>query len=296
MAKPENTVGTGIRLRGAPRTGRPWLASAGLFSLALAAGCNRTHSADVVATVNGHAIMRADMDRRYQEQLGQTPGQLPSPEQADQLRLSVVNNLITQEILEQRAAKMNLTATAEEVNAKLADLKAHYTDQQFTESLAASHRTLDELKLELRHQVTIEKLMNKEINSKVTVSDANVTAYYNHQKADFAFIEPMYHLAEIRVTDVPSPQPGNLQGSKATTDAEAKKKVTALKVRLDSGDDFGALAMNYSENPETAPNGGDMGFVPESQLRSNPQVYDQIVKLKAGQFTEVIPLLDGETK
>jgi peptidyl-prolyl cis-trans isomerase SurA len=39
-----------------------------------------------------------------------------------------------------------------------------------------------------------------------------------------------------------------------------------------------------------------MGFVPESQLRSNPQVYDQIVKLKAGQFTDVIPLLDGETK
>ena len=47
------------------------------------AGCNRTHGADVVATVNGHAIVRADMDRMYAAQLGQDEGQQPSPEQAD---------------------------------------------------------------------------------------------------------------------------------------------------------------------------------------------------------------------
>src|ERR1700683_91742 len=80
---------------------------AGLVSLALLAGCNRGHSADVVATVNGHAIMHANMERMYAEQRGQTPGQLPSPEEADQLRLRVVGELIEEEIAEQRAAKLN---------------------------------------------------------------------------------------------------------------------------------------------------------------------------------------------
>jgi peptidyl-prolyl cis-trans isomerase SurA len=98
------------------------------------------------------------------------------------------------------------------------------------------------------------------------------------------------------VTSVPSPQPGNLQGSKATTDVEAKKKIQALKNRLDAGEDFGALAMNFSENPETASNGGDMGFHYESEMRSDPTVYVAVTKLKAGQITEILPLLDAQTK
>ena len=116
------------------------------------------------------------------------------------------------------------------------------------------------MKHDLRRSLTIDKLLNKEINSKITVSDADVANYYNEHKAEFNLIETQYHLAEIRVTDVPSSQPVNLQDSKATTDAEAKKKIQALKNRLDAGDDFGTLAMNYSENPETSSNGGDMGF------------------------------------
>ncbi len=129
----------------------------------------------------------------------------------------------------------------------------------------------------------MNKLLNKEINSKITVTDADVTNYYNQHKAEFNLIETQYHLAQIQVTNMPSAQPGNLQGSKATNDAEAKKKIQALKNRLDSGEDFGALAMNFSEQPETAPNGGDMGFVTaESQMRSDPAIYAAITKLKAG--------------
>jgi peptidyl-prolyl cis-trans isomerase SurA len=162
--------------------------------------------------------------------------------------------------------------------------------------LQASHETLDDLKHDVRRRLTIDKLTNKQITSKVSITDADVTTYYNQHKSDFAFLEPMYRLAEIRVTSVPSPQPGNLQGSKATSDAEAKKKIDALKVQLDAGTDFSALAMNYSENPETANNGGDMGFVSESQLRSDSQVYDAIARLKPGQTTGIMPLIDGQTK
>ena len=283
-------------------TGDGWRAVRGTaadllpIALLVLAGCNRTHGADVVATVNGHAIMRADMDRMYAAQLGQTDAQQPSPEDADSLRLRVVRELIDEEIVEQRAAKMNLTATTEEVDAKLAEMKAPYSEEQFAERLKESGRTLDDVKHDLRRSLTIDKLLNKEINSKVTVSDADIASYYNQHKAEFDLIETQYHLAAIRVTSVPSAQPGNLQGSKATTDAEAKKKIEALKNRLDSGEDFGAIAMNFSEDPSTASSGGDMGFVPESQLRSDPTVGAAILKLKPGQMTEIFPLIDAQSK
>jgi peptidyl-prolyl cis-trans isomerase SurA len=266
------------------------------IALLLVAGCNHTHNADIVATVNGHAILRSDMDKMYEAQLGQAQGQPTSPEQADSLRLSVVRELIDEEIWLQRAAKMNLTATTEEVDAKLTEMKAPYTEEQFAQQLKESNRTLDDVKHDLRRSLTINKLLNKEINSKVTVSDADIAGYYDQHKAEFDLIETQYHLAVIRVTSVPSSQPGNLQGSKATSDAEAKKKIQALKNQLDSGEDFGVIAMNFSEDPNTSSSGGDMGFVPESQLRSDPTVGAAILKLKPGQITDIFPLIDAQSK
>ena len=263
----------------------------------ISVGCNSGHKADVVATVNGHAIMRSELDKGYQAQLGEAPQQRQLPqEQADSLRLNVLRELIDEEIIEQRATKMNLTATNEEVDAKFAEMKARYPEDQFQERLKASNQTVDDLKRALRRNLTINKLLNKEINSKITVTDADVANYYNQHKAEFNLIETQYHLAQIQVTDIPSAQPGNLQNSKATNDVEAKRKIQALKNRLDSGEDFGTIAMNFSEQPETAPNGGDMGFVGESQLHSDPAIYNAISKLKPGEVTEILPIIDPQSK
>jgi peptidyl-prolyl cis-trans isomerase SurA len=266
-----------------------------LLALAIS-GCKHQVGPDVVATVNGHAIVRADLDRMYQTQLAQSPGQAPSPEAADSLRLNIVRELIDEEIVAQRAAKMNLTPTAEDVDAKLAEIKAPLTEDQFNQQLKASSRTLDDVKHDLRRSMTIDKLINKEINSKVTVSDAEVSKYFNDHKAEFDLNEPVYHLAVIRVTSEPSPQPGNLQGSKATNDADAKKKIQALKNRLDSGEDFGTIAMNFSEDPNTASSGGDMGFARETELRSDPTRGAAILKLAPGHTTDIFPEIDPQTK
>jgi peptidyl-prolyl cis-trans isomerase SurA len=228
------------------------------------AGCNHSHNADVIATVNGHPIMQSELDKSYAAQLGDAQQQKPSQDQADSLRLNLLHVIIDDEIMEQRAAKMNLTATNEEVDAKLAELKARYPEDQFEQKLKATNQTVEDLKHGIRRGLTIDKLLNKEINSKITVTDADVANYFNQHKSEFNLIETTYHLAQIQVTDTPSTQPGNLQGSKATNDAEARKKIQALKNRLDSGEDFGVIAMNFSEQPETTTNGGDMGFVADS--------------------------------
>ncbi len=265
-----------------------------LFTLVLA-GCNRPHQANVVATVNGHPIERAELERYYRGNLGDGQRE-PTPIQASIARLDILRQLIDDEILQQRAAKLNLVATDEEVDAKLGELKAPFTQEEFNQRLKAKNMTLEDLKRQIRRSLTSEKLMNKEINSKINITDADITNYYNDNKAEFNLIEPQYHLAQIVVTSVPSQQPGNLQNNKAMNEAEAKKKIETLHNRLESGEDFGALAANFSEQPATASNGGDMGFIPETQLHADPNVYAAVVKLKPGQITDVLPFTEAGSK
>ena len=178
------------------------------------------------------------------------------------------------------------------MDAKLAEMKAPYSEEQFTQRLTEHHTSVDEVKRDLRRSLTENKLLNKEINSKITVSDGDINSYFQAHKAEFNNIETQYHIAQILVTNAPSPRPGNLQGSKATTDEEARKKISALKNRVDSGEDFGALAMNFSENPQTSSSGGDMGSVSESQLTQTPVLFNALSKLKPGQTTDIMPFPD----
>ncbi len=268
------------------------------FSLALTlAGCTHAHQAGVVATVNGRPILEKDVETLYQTNLGDSQQQ-PSVEQADIVRLNIVRDLIDEEILAQRAAKLNLTASDEEVDSQINEMKAPFTQEEFDKRLAAKHLTLDDLKRDIRRAKTTEKLFNKEINSKINITDADISSYYNAHKADFNLAEPRYHLAQIVVTTSAPPQQQagtNLQNSKASNDAEARKKIEMLRDRLANGEDFGTLAANFSERTDNASSGGDMGFITESQLHSDPDVYNAIQKLKAGQITEVLPLTDPST-
>lgn len=267
-------------------------------ALALAA-CHRTPAPDVVATVNTKQILRAELERQYQIwkiSQGESP-QEPSPEQADLARLELLRQMIDEEILQQRAAKLNVVASDEDVNAALTEKKLPFTQEEFDKQLKQHNETLEDFKDELRRSLTQSKLLNKEIDSKINITDAEISNFYAAHKAEWNYIEPRYNLARIAVTDAPSPQPANLQNNKASSPADAKSKIQALYQKLENGEDFGAVAMNFSEDKDTASNGGDMGFVTESQLHesASPEVYDAISKLKPGQFTPVLPINGGPT-
>src|SRR5579875_1870050 len=81
-------------------------------------GCNRIHKADVLATVNGKPIMKSQVDLLYEANVGKQP-EKPTRVQADIVRLNILSRLINEEILMQRAAKMNLVASNEDVDARL---------------------------------------------------------------------------------------------------------------------------------------------------------------------------------
>ena len=99
------------------------------------------------------------------------------------------------------------------------------------------------------------------------------------------------------MTSTPNPQVHNQKNDKAQNEGDARKKIQMIANRLDSGDDFGALASNYSEDPETSGNGGDLGFTPESSLRNtDPNTRDIVMKLKPGQYSPVIPVVNPMNK
>jgi peptidyl-prolyl cis-trans isomerase SurA len=274
------------------RNSKLWLAGA-LAAVCALAGCNRKESgADVMAKVNGETISRAEVQKYYDNQTAGSP-EKPSGEQEASLRLTILNQLIDDEIMMQRARKLGLLATDEEVDSKLADMKAPFTKEEFERRLKEKNLTEDDFKRDLRRNITREKVLNKEITSKITITDADVTNYYNQHKAEFNFIEPQYHLAQIVITTAPDSQVQNLRNDKAQNEADAKKKAQMLANRLESGEDFATLAMNYSEQPGTSGNGGDMGFIPESSIKPDRAAFDAISKLKQGQFSQPIPLFDA---
>jgi hypothetical protein len=78
-----------------------------------------------MATVNGKDILRAEVEKYYKASLGDNP-QEPSTEQANIVRLSILHQLIEDEILQQRAAKLNLALHARGVR-QAAEATQHYT-------------------------------------------------------------------------------------------------------------------------------------------------------------------------
>ena len=269
----------------------------GAFLLVGLSACNRNSSGgDVMASVNGRKIYRTEVDKYYANQTSGSDQQ-PTGEQAVSLRLSILNELVETEILMQRAEKLGLLATDEEVDRKLNEIKSPYTAEEFNKRLQDKKISLDDFKRDLRRSLTREKVLNKEITSHITITDTDVSGYYNEHKAEFNLIEAQYHLAKIMVSGVGNAQVHNLQNSKAQNDVEARKKIQMIANRLDSGDDFATLAMNYSEDPDTSNNGGDLGMAPESQLAKNPdpvtrEVAAAVMRLKPGQYTPVIPIIN----
>jgi peptidyl-prolyl cis-trans isomerase SurA len=256
----------------------------------------KTGGDDVVASVDGRKILAVDLEKYYENQVAESE-QKPTGEQATSLRLGILRQLIDNEILMRRAEKLGLLATDDEVDRKLSEIKSPFTNEQFDARLKEKKITLEDFKRDVRRSLTVEKVLNKEITSKINISDQDISNYYNSHRSEFNFIETQYHLAHIWVTTTPNPQVHNQKNDKAQNESEARKKIQMIANRLDSGDDFGALAANYSEDSETSSNGGDLGFTPESALHNtDPNTRDIVMKLKPGQYSQVIQVVNPMNK
>ena len=259
--------------------------------LIVAAACRKTAPVDVAAVVNNQRITFAELDKAFQARFD--PSDRSSPDQIMIQKLEILRGLIDNEILRQRAEKLGLTAVDADVETKLNELKAPYTREEFQKQLDAQKITLEDLKQRIRRDLTIQKLFNK-LTFHIDITDAEVAAFYNANKAGFNFAEPQVHMAQILVTPYPDPNVRNLKNDKVQNDEQARKKIQMIEQRLKQGDDFAMLAQNYSEDPATAANGGDLGFVPQSSLDKVPvELRRLILALQPGQLSQIIRSQEG---
>lgn len=274
---------------------RGLMLSALVLALLAVTGCPKSGAAggDVMAKVNSYKIMRSEVDKAFNKQIAGTPQKLTT-EQEQALRLQILQQIINIQLYLQKAEKLGIVATDEEIDNRLN--KSSYTKEEFAKKLQDAGVTEEDVRQDIRRNLIIEKLFNKEIASKVTISDADIQNYYKEHKAQFNVIEPQYYLAHIYVSALPNAPSANIPG-KAQNDAQAKDKIHMIYNRLESGEDFATLAAKYSEDQDTARSGGELGATPESQLKNtDPATRDAVLKLKPNQFTDVIPVINPATQ
>ncbi len=255
--------------------------------------CGNTVPAGVAATVNGRPIYLTEIDSQYKSQFP-TQGEGESQDQVTLRRMEILGSLIDSEIMFQRAEKASLVATDADVTARLTEMRAPYTTEEFDKQMKDWGLTLDKLKERIRKDESVKKLFNKEISSKINISDGDVSNFYNANRGIFNLPEPQVHVAQILVTANPDPNVRNLKNDKAKNDAEARQKIKAIETRLKQGEDFTMVAQNYSEDPATTPNGGDMGFIGESSMdKSSPELKRLVVAMRPGTISPILPGPDG---
>ena len=126
-------------------------------------------------------------------------------------------------------------------------------------------------------------------------SHPTIRQFFESNRAQFNVPETRYRVAQIVVTPVRDRQVRNRANDDATTPEEAQRKVQMLMSRLKEGADFATLAAEHSEDPQTAPQGGALGFIPVSALSQvAPELRKAVVNAKPGNVS-VIPSAGGYT-
>ena len=244
------------------------------------AACSRSGGSSkdtaVAATVNGREIYLREVDSILNQQAkGQgTDITQMSPLELSAGRLQVLDGLIKQEILFQRAEKENLLPKDEEVTQKIEEMKQQsgMTAEQYQNRLRETGQTEQELRDTIRKQLAVNNL-NDRVSSKIgTPSEKEVADFYNSNH-DYYVSGRGVGLAAIIVDPADNGVPNDVKG-----DAEAKNKIDIIYQRLKSGADFATVAREQSEDPQSAQSGGDIGFASEDDLKKNGFPPDLIAK------------------
>ena len=236
-------------------------------------------SADTWALVDGREITRADVEKAYQR--AGNASQTLSEEEILAAKLSLLDDLILQDILIAKARALKVEVADSELDKSFAEAKKNIPDDAFQQELTKRGVTAADMREGLRRELLTQKLIEQEVGSKITVTAEEVSNFFLANRSQFNLAEESYHLAQIVVTPVREPQVANRTGDDAATPQAAAEKVKMLMERLKAGTSFGELAMGYSEDPESAQRGGDLGLVPMSRLKQAPQQLRDVVLTKA---------------
>ena len=248
---------------------RRFAAIAGLFLGLLAPGCRSGSPGGEgagpapVAVVNGEPVSRAAFERELQQlRVGGGEGSGPT----DQLKSSVLDDLVARTLLLQQARARGVEVSPEQVDRAFLALRAEYPGTAFDDLLAQERISMADLRARLRDQLTVEKLFRDEVFSRVQVSDEEVGRFFAEHSAEFDEPERV-HARQIVVR----------------TREEAAKLREEVRRKPAS---FAAVASRSSIGPE-ARRGGDLGWFGKGQ--GMPEVFDVCFRMSPNAISDVVP-------
>jgi peptidyl-prolyl cis-trans isomerase SurA len=243
-------------------------------------------SPDTWAVVDGREIKREQVENAFRRV--QDPAQPLSEEEALTAKLTLLNDLIVQDILLAKARELKVELADTEIDKAFAEAKSNMPDTAFQQELSRRNISSEDMRESVRRELLTQKVIEREVGAKIAVSEQEVTDFFNANRSQFNIPEESYHIAQIVVTPVREPQQANRTGDDAATPQMADAKVKMIMERLQGGASFREVAMDYSEDPESAPRGGDLGFIPVSRLKqAPPALRDAVLKGKPGSATVV---------
>lgn len=225
-------------------------------------------SPDTWASVDGRPITRDAVDKAYRRT--RDVSQTLSEEETLTAKLSLLNDMIVQDILIARAGSLKVDVPQSDLDTAYETAKKNLSEEAYQQELTRRSLTAADMKEGLRREMLTQKVIEQEVGSKIVVSDKEITDFFTANRSQFNVAEESYHIAQIVITPVRDAQIANGTGDDASTPQAAVAKVKMLMERLKAGASFRDLAMGYSEDPESAPRGGDMGFLPISRLKQAP--------------------------
>ena len=232
---------------------------------------------EIVARVNGEAINKTDLENAVKGLEGRAGGPVPA-DQRDRVYRGVLDDMIGYKLLVQEAKARKVAVPDADVEAQIAKIRSQFqTDAQFQQALASQKMTLEGVRDDARSEMSVEKLVEGEIAAKVAVQPEAINDFYQKNQDKFQQ-GPRVRASHILIS-IP-------QNADVTVKQQAKTKAEGILKDLKAGKDFAAAAKENSQDPGSAPNGGDLGFFEQGQMV--PQ-FDQVAfTLKPGQMSELV--------
>jgi peptidyl-prolyl cis-trans isomerase C len=231
---------------------------------------------DVLARIGSDTISKTEFETAVRK-IEQRAGQPVPVEQRDQIYRRILDQLIDVRLLEQEAKARAIVVADTDVDQRIGQIKQQFkTEEAFTKELAGRKMTMDELKTDLKKEMTVQKTLEAEILPKVNVTQADLEAFYKENPDQFKQQETIRasHIlisVDSKATDVQK--------------KEARALADGIQKRAKSGEDFAALAKQYSKD-SSAQNGGDLNYFPKGQMV--PAFEAAAFALQPNQISEVV--------
>jgi peptidyl-prolyl cis-trans isomerase SurA len=266
----------------------PWLIFLGLAAVSLAGSAKELSTKGVlldkvVAVVNDGVVLESELDletREIETRLQAQHVALP-PEAV--LRQQVLDRLVGEEIQQQHADRAGIKITDEQVNAALTDVakRQNLTLDQLPEKLAADGIDYAQYRIELRREIARQILRQRDVVQRIIVTPRELDQYLEHQKKT-ASASNEYNVAHILIA-VP-------QGAKPAQLAQASALAQQVDERAHKGEEFGALAVTYSQS-ESALEGGSLGWRKGTELPTF--LADVVARMSPGDVSDVLQTPSG---